>query len=290
MYTYYNVIADKNRISLVIPAYNEEDYIAQCLQAALGQAEPFYEIIVVDNNSSDHTAQIARSFKRVKVVTEKRQGVVFARTKGFDMAKGDIIARIDVDTLLTPQWSRQVREEFKDASLAAVSGRPTYYDVTFEKFVVAVENSFRRKMARALSDSLFLQGANMAIRKKSWQQIKPYLCYKHNMHEDFDLAIHLQEYGHKVTYSEDLVAGLSARRVDIGFLSYVRYVGMSPHTYALHEVIGRHKMYPVIACVIIIWLPARILYRGYNPVTDSFSFKKLFAPNKQVARTDPTRA
>lgn len=281
----------KNRISLVIPAYNEEDYIAQCLQAALGQAEPFYEIIVVDNNSTDRTAQIARSFKRVKVVTEKRQGVVFARSIGFDMAKGDIIARIDVDTLLTPEWSQQLAREFSDPLLAAVSGRPTYYDVVLQDFVVAVENSFRRKMARALSDTLFLQGANMGIRKKNWNQIKRHLCYKHNMHEDFDLAIHLQEYGHKVSYSEDLVAGLSARRVDIGFLSYVRYVGMSPHTYALHEVADRRKMYPVIACVIVIWLPARILYRGYDPETDSFSFKKLFAPNKQVApRTDPTRA
>jgi glycosyltransferase involved in cell wall biosynthesis len=282
--------ADKYRISLVIPAYNEEAYIAQCLQAALGQAEPFYEIIVVDNNSTDNTARIARSFKNVTVITEKRQGVVFARSKGFDTARGDIIARIDVDTRLTPEWSRQVAHEFQDVSLAAVSGRPTYYDVTLEKFVVAVENSFRRQMARALSETQFLQGANMAIRKSSWLQIKKHLCYKHNMHEDFDLAIHLQEYGHKVIYSEDLVAGLSARRVDIGFLSYVRYVGMSPHTYALHEVSGRHKMYPVIAFVILIWLPARILYRGYNPETDSFSWRRLFSQRKLLMRTDPTRA
>lgn len=283
------MIRPKNRISLVIPAYNEEAFIAQCLQAALGQAEPFFEIIVIDNNSTDETAAIARTFQGVKVVCEKRQGVVFARTKGFDMAKGDIIARIDVDTLLTPEWTRQLTAELHDPTIAAVSGRPTYYDVAFPKLFVPVENYFRRRMAHEMRETLFLQGANMAIRKSSWDSIKNKLCYKHAMHEDFDLAIHLQEYGYKVAYSDKLVAGLSARRVDIGFLSFARYVGMSPHTYALHEVPTRHRMYPVIAATIFLWLPARVLYRGYNPENDAFSFRRFFSSQKLKARTDPTQ-
>ena len=280
----------KLRISLVIPAYNEAADIAACLQAALGQAEPFFEIIVVDNNSTDKTATIAKRFHGVRVLHEKKRGVAFARTTGFDAAHGDIIARIDVDTHLTPEWSRQLQKEFADSSVAAVSGRPFYYDIAFGKFSSSVDNFLRRRMRNQLRDMLFLQGANMAIRASSWRRIKKHLCYQQDMHEDFDLAIHLQEYGHKVTYSDDLVAGLSARRVDSGFLSFARYVGMSPHTYALHRAPKYRRMYPVIICTIILWLPARILYRGYNAKTDSFSLRKLCTPSKKLARIDPTKA
>ena len=273
----------------MIPAYNEEDYIAACLQAALGQAEPFYEIIVVDNNSTDNTAKIARSFHGVIVISEPQQGVVFARGAGFDAARGDIIGRIDVDTLLSPSWSSQIMNTFTDTTLAAVSGRPVYYDVALPKFFTAVENFFRRTMVRELQDILFLQGANMAIKKSSWHQIKQHVCLRQNMHEDFDLAIHLQEYGHSVIYDDNLVAGLSARRIDVGFLSFMRYAGMSPHTYALHEVREGRRMYPVMVVTAIGWLPGRILYRGYNPVTDSFSFLRVFKRRKYLERPDPTR-
>src|ERR1019366_8076903 len=88
------------RVSLVIPAYNEKHHIKACLDHIASQRVVPYEVIVVDNASTDKTAAIARSYDFVTLITEKRQGVVFARDTGFNLARGDIIGRIDADTLL----------------------------------------------------------------------------------------------------------------------------------------------------------------------------------------------
>lgn len=285
------MIRSKNRISLVIPAYNEEHYLRACLDSAIAQTNPFYEIIVVDNNSSDSTAKIAQSYKNVRLVHEKKQGVVFARNRGFDVAKGEIIARIDADTILPPNWSKSVLTEFEnDTELAAVSGRPIFYDVAWKRLVTVVENWFRRRMANQLKRVMFLQGANMAISKDAWLAVKPHVCNKHNMHEDFDLAIHLQEIGQKVTFTESITAHLSARRVDMKVWHFWQYVGMHPHTYAVHDVKTGRRMYPVILFLALSWFPVKVLYRGYDVATRSFSFIRVFKRRENLERPDPTRA
>ncbi|HEX7964030.1 MAG TPA: glycosyltransferase family A protein, partial [Candidatus Saccharimonadales bacterium] len=94
----------RQSVSIVIPAYNEERHLAACLEAIRAQSEPPLEVVVVDNNSTDRTAEIARRYPFVRVVHEERQGIVFARGAGFDAARGDIIARIDADIVLPAGW------------------------------------------------------------------------------------------------------------------------------------------------------------------------------------------
>src|SRR5690606_25259887 len=95
-------------IGLVIPAYNESETIEACLTAALQQSHPFDEIIVVDNNSTDDTVERVRNFPGVRVITEQKQGVTYARDTGFDIITTDVIGRIDADSLLDPDWAEQV--------------------------------------------------------------------------------------------------------------------------------------------------------------------------------------
>jgi glycosyltransferase involved in cell wall biosynthesis len=78
------------RVSVIIPCFNEEAVLANCLEALRAQTSVPLEVIVVDNNSSDKTALIAKKFG-VKVVQEKQQGLIPARNKGFSVAKGDIL-------------------------------------------------------------------------------------------------------------------------------------------------------------------------------------------------------
>src|SRR5687767_1835934 len=92
------------RVSLVIPAYNEESHLRACLDAVAAQTVRPFEVIVVDNNSTDTTVAIARSYSFVAVMHESQQGIVYARNAGFNAARGDIIARIDADTHLSPNW------------------------------------------------------------------------------------------------------------------------------------------------------------------------------------------
>src|SRR5579884_4992 len=109
------------KLSLVIPVYNEAELLPLCLDSVAALKDKPDEVIVVDNNSSDQTAAIASSYSFVKLIKEPRQGVVHARSRGFNEATGDIIARIDGDSILPPDWTDRVKAVFKDQSIDAVS-------------------------------------------------------------------------------------------------------------------------------------------------------------------------
>lgn len=278
------------RVSLVIPAYNEEHHLKACLDSIAAQEVHPYEVIVVDNASTDQTANIARSYDFVTLVSEVRQGVVFARDAGFNAACGDIIGRIDSDTLLPPSWVGDVRACFEDGAFDAVSGRVRYHDVALRRVADGVDFLFRNYLARQLkrSNAVFLQGANLAMRRSAWLKVRGRLCHLDGIHEDFDLAIHMQELGLRVGFEKELVASISGRRASMAFFAGVRYVLVSPHTYAVHRLRSRYHMYPVVVASIILYWPAHIIYRGYDERTDGFSFERLFSSQALSTRLDPT--
>lgn len=279
-----------SNVSIVIPAYNEADFIEQCLDAIQAQTIVPKEVIVVDNNSTDNTAEIAAKYPFVTVLREPRQGVVFARDRGFDAASGEIIGRIDVDTIIPADWVENIQQIFEDSRVSAISG-VMHYDVGLAKLVDKIDLFFRRRLARLLAetDTIYLQGASMAMRRSAWLRVRHAMCRKSNMHEDFDLAIHLQEYGHEVAFDERLHAKISARRTDVGFLQFANYVFMSPHTYAQHQLKSRRHMYTVVALAIACYVPARILYRGYDPELEKFSWVRVFTSRLPASRVDPTK-
>ncbi|HEX8932548.1 MAG TPA: glycosyltransferase family A protein, partial [Patescibacteria group bacterium] len=99
------------KISVIIPAYNEEKYIGACIESLLKQNRLPDEIIVVNNNSTDQTAAIASQYP-VKVINEKEQGITPARNRGLNEAQYDIIARTDADTILPPDWIEKIKKHF----------------------------------------------------------------------------------------------------------------------------------------------------------------------------------
>ncbi len=125
------------KISLVIPAYNEEKLIAGCVESVLANsAGLLHEIIVVDNNSIDDTKVVAESIaknnSRVRVCSEDKKGTSAARQKGVDLASAetDLIAFIDADTRMQKGWCETVLAEFqRDPNLVALSGPYSYYDL-----------------------------------------------------------------------------------------------------------------------------------------------------------------
>ncbi|HSW98193.1 MAG TPA: glycosyltransferase family A protein [Candidatus Saccharimonadales bacterium] len=108
------------KVSVIIPVYNEEAYIHACLESVINQKEPADEIIVVDNNSIDNTPTIAKAFPEVKIVKEAKQGMIPARNKGFNSAKYEIIAKIDADTRVSPDWIQRIKKNFQDESIIGV--------------------------------------------------------------------------------------------------------------------------------------------------------------------------
>jgi len=91
-------------VSILIPAYNVEDWIADTLRSAIEQTWPHKEIIVVDDGSMDRTLSIARQFESrgVRVVTQENQGATAARNRAFALSQGDYIQWLDADDLLAP--------------------------------------------------------------------------------------------------------------------------------------------------------------------------------------------
>ena len=103
------------KISLVIPAYNEEKFIKKCLESVKNQTVEPSEVILINNDSIDKTADIAKNFK-VKIINEKQQGISYARNRGFNEAKYELIARCDADCILPKNWIEQIAANFKSAS------------------------------------------------------------------------------------------------------------------------------------------------------------------------------
>jgi glycosyltransferase involved in cell wall biosynthesis len=91
-------------VSILIPAYNSEEWIAETIQSAVAQTWARKEIIIVDDGSRDRTAEVARSFasQNVKVVSTQNQGSSAARNFAFRLSQGDYIQWLDHDDLLAP--------------------------------------------------------------------------------------------------------------------------------------------------------------------------------------------
>jgi len=106
------------QVSVVIPAYNREQYIGEAIESVLAQGVDDLEIIVVDNNSTDKTAEIALSYPKVNVISESAQGVAYALNGGVRAATGYWLAFLDSDDLWTPNKLK--------AQFAALSEQPEH--------------------------------------------------------------------------------------------------------------------------------------------------------------------
>ncbi len=205
------------KVSIVIPAFNEEPVIADTIRAALAQDYPDFEVIVVNNASADRTAEIAGQFP-VKVVNEPRQGLLRARECGRQNAAGEIIANMDADCLPASDWLRTGVHFFQDARIAAVSGPYDYHDGgwLFRRASLFIQKTIYWLMSRIIQGPGVRQGAmliggNNFIRAHALREIGGYNTAILFYGEDTDTARRVAACG-KVVFSNRLVMKTSARR------------------------------------------------------------------------------
>lgn len=202
----------KPSISVVIPAFNEEEYLPACLRSLQKQTFKDFEVIVVDNNSTDNTAEIARSFG-ARVVVEKVQGMTPARERGYKEAKADIIARTDADTIVLPDWLATVYKAFmSNPQAAAVTGNLLFTEVFGLKrgFLDIYMKYGFYGLTRLLMGHLPLIGPNHAVRKSVWTRTLISFNDKH-VHEDMDLSCYLADFG-EIIYCPEMEVKFSLRR------------------------------------------------------------------------------
>lgn len=202
-------------LSLIIPAYNEHEHLGNCLASVAAQTIMPFEVIVVDNNSTDDTVKIAKSYPFVRVINAKQQGIVYARDAGFSAAKGTIIGRIDSDSRLPANWVEQVLDFYKDPANGntALTGGGTFYNVPFPRVSRRILGLLAFWVNRMALGHHFLFGSNMAFPAHVWPLIKNKICIRTDIHEDIDIAVHMHQVGTRIVYQPKLQVGVKLRRV-----------------------------------------------------------------------------
>jgi len=169
-------MSKKPIISVVIPAYNEEKYLPRVLSSLAKQDfKGDYEVIVVDNNSTDNTAKIAKK-KGARVIFEKNRGVCFARQKGAEAAKGEIIVSTDADCVFPENWLSNIYKAFeREKDIVAVVGSLNYEKKPLWGRIWIKAVFFLVNLGYKLTGKVFYaSAANFAFKKEIFEKIGGY--------------------------------------------------------------------------------------------------------------------
>lgn len=209
----------KMRISILIPAHNEELSIAACIQSCLEQSRMPDEIVVVNDGSTDRTGEILASF--VEDITNVYGNLIsvvtipvatgskgYAQEYGLKFITGDIFIATDGDTVLHRDFVKYVEEDFRDESVSAIAGyiRSMKYNwLTACRAVEYVIGQNIHKLAQHHINFLFvISGAAGAFRTKDFLKHIP---FEHDtLTEDLDFTYRFHERGLKISYDARVVA------------------------------------------------------------------------------------
>lgn len=211
------------KISVVIPAYNEEKYISEGLESLSKQSisKDTFEVIVVDNNSTDKTAEISDSFG-VRLIGCQTQGVSAARATGSSTANGDIIVGTDADTIVAPDWLERILAHFtEDENLLGLTGPTYFHDTNFllSKAAYIGFDIFQR--FNFLINRPAFSGFNFAVRKDAYLSVGGFNPQLPSA-EDIDLSLRLAKIG-RVEYVPDVIVYTSARRLTKDPVGFFRH-------------------------------------------------------------------
>lgn len=222
-------------ISVVIPSYNDAAFLASALDAVNAQLRPADEVIVVDNGSTDATAAVAQAAGAL-VVVEPVHGIWPAVSAGYDAASGDVIARLDADSIPPVDWLAHLEAEFTlSPDTDVITGPGDFYGCST---VVA-----------ALGETLYIGGyfwfigwwltvppifgSNFAMRRGVWLGVRDSVHRREPMvHDDLDLSLHLDP-SVTVVYDHTLRVGISARPFDT-WRGFGRRLSWAYYTMRLH--------------------------------------------------------
>jgi glycosyltransferase involved in cell wall biosynthesis len=206
----YTGVKENLMISVIIPTFNEEENIAQCLVSLSHQTVPRkdYEIIVVDGGSKDATCEIAKKYAD-KVFTQTSKKVGGARNDGVAASSGEIVATTDADCILPPTWIENLRKDFVDPLTAQVYG-PVYpiEEGLGNWFSILLANTFSR-IGYYSQTFYYTLGCNTAFRKDMFNRAGRYRCI--DAGDDLEIALRMKDEG-KILFDGRLKVGFSMRR------------------------------------------------------------------------------
>ncbi|MBY4128507.1 glycosyltransferase family 2 protein [Rhodococcus fascians] len=276
-----------NTLTVVIPCRNEEQTIGLCLESLRAQASVIHEVVVVDNNSTDRTADRVREFMgadlNIVLVHEEKPGVAFARNTGFSVATGEILGRIDADTRVQPGWAAAILTAFStdEPRLAGVTGLNLPYDSPLhglKKWWFGIH--LRKNLVGGGRRLKNLHGANMAIRRDAWVSVREMVSTDSNIHEDLDLALCLNRCDFEIAQLSDMNVECSPRRALTPPREFTEYIRCGINTFELHNEMTPEKRK---ALRLHWWWHILVfaIYRPYDPIKRRFSLRYLLSPSQK---------
>jgi cellulose synthase/poly-beta-1,6-N-acetylglucosamine synthase-like glycosyltransferase len=205
-------------VSVIVPVRDGESTIADCLDSVLAAEYPpdRREILVVDNGSSDGTTALIQA-RPVHYIREPKRGVSHARNRGIAASRGEILAFVDADCLVEPQWLTELVRPFQDPEVGAVAGNLQH---------VAPSTAAERQAARLLgkwqrfaftSNPAYPITANAAYRREVIDGIGGFDPHMTRA-QDVELGLRFQERsGRRLAYAERATARHRNRTTALGF-------------------------------------------------------------------------
>ena len=183
---------NKPLVSILIPAYNAEDWISYTLESAVGQTWPRKEIIVVNDGSTDGTEEVAKRFasRQLKVVSTENRGLSSAVNQAYSLSQGDYIQELDSDDLLAPDKIERQLHALKEGdgkrTLLSSPWGYFYYRTRRARFV---RNSLWNDLSpvewllRKMGENLHMQNATWLVSRELAEAAGP---WDENLHYDQD--------------------------------------------------------------------------------------------------------
>lgn len=187
-------------VSVIIPAYNEEETIAKTIKSVLKSDYPDFEIIIVDDGSTDKTLEIARQYERekIRVFHKENGGKGTALNFGIKLAEGKIIFTMDADTTVDSESMKKMVRFFKDKQVMSVSPamvidkpKNILQRVQYIEYLLGL---FMRKAFASLKSIFIAPGAFSAYRKSFFDRFGGY--DEGNVTEDLEMALRIQYHGY----------------------------------------------------------------------------------------------
>ncbi|HJQ09254.1 MAG TPA: glycosyltransferase [Candidatus Saccharimonadales bacterium] len=186
-------------ISVIMPVYNNDEYIKQAIDSILEQTYPHFELIALDDGSSDTSGAIldgyARTDNRVRVVHKKNEGLVKTLNRGIDMAKGEFIARMDGDDISFPRrFEQQIKILQNYPNVVLVAGGFEIIDEEGEFLYREVIPTGNDDIKRSMLLRNPVAHGSVMFRKSAYEKVGPYsdAC---GPTEDFELWSRLATVG-----------------------------------------------------------------------------------------------
>lgn len=226
-------------LTLIIPVYNEERHLKNCLEAIKNQTEKPDQVIVVNNNSTDQSAIIASRYDFVTLVNEEKQGLIAARNRGFRLAKSDLLARINANFTIDKNWIKEVKNTFSDELVGGATGPGRAYILPlFPNQKSDFWSRFYFWNMQGIFGLQLMWGANMVIRRSVWLEIKDQSSLDDKaVHEDQDLSVLISSTGKKIIYNPKM-SGITDSENYSDYFKFAEYKKRQVATYNVHKQTG----------------------------------------------------